>query len=99
MGGWVWPPPYGLGRMLRGGTLKYVPSNSYASDDHIFLNSQTTSSHGSLVVAVSRWNVPTSQDPAPRPVPNSKRPSDTWSSIATRSASRTGWLTIGFRLK
>ena len=35
----------------------------------------------------------------PRPVPNSKRPSDRWSSMATRSATRAGWLAGGVMLK
>ena len=35
----------------------------------------------------------------PRPMPNSKRPSDRWSSIATRSATRAGWFTGGVTLK
>ena len=34
----------------------------------------------------------------PRPVPNSKRPPERWSSIATRSAMRAGWLTGGVTL-
>ena len=34
----------------------------------------------------------------PRPVPNSKRPPETWSIIATRSATRAGWLTGGVTL-
>jgi hypothetical protein len=36
-----------------------------------------------------------SVDDDPRPVPNSKRPSERWSSIATRSAVRAGWFTGG----
>ena len=35
----------------------------------------------------------------PRPVPNSKRPSLRWSSMATRSATRAGWLTGGVRFQ
>ena len=35
----------------------------------------------------------------PRPVPNSKRPSERWSSMATRSAMRAGWFTGGVMLK
>ena len=35
----------------------------------------------------------------PRPMPNSKRPSLRWSSIATRSATRAGWFTGGVMLK
>ena len=34
----------------------------------------------------------------PRPVPNSKRPPERWSSIATRSAMRAGWFTGGVTL-
>ena len=37
----------------------------------------------------------TSREPAPRPTPNSNRPSERWSIIATRSATRTGWFTGG----
>ena len=36
--------------------------------------------------------------PAPRPVPNSKRPFETRSIIATRSATRAGWFTGGVML-
>src|SRR5690242_2362798 len=35
----------------------------------------------------------------PRPIPNSKRPSDRMSRIATRSATRAGWFTGGVTLK
>ena len=62
---------------------------------HIFLNSQMTSSQTALVSPVSRLKVPTSQLPAPRPQPNSKRPWESRSHMAARSASRTGWLVIG----
>ena len=34
----------------------------------------------------------------PRPVPNSNRPFETWSIIATRSATRAGWFTGGVTL-
>jgi hypothetical protein len=40
-----------------------------------------------------------SVDDEPRPVPNSKRPSLRWSSIATRSATRAGWFTGGVRFQ
>src|SRR5262245_27222892 len=63
-------------------------------------SSQITSSHSALVDAVpGMLNVATLCEPAPRPVPNSNRPSLRWSSIATRSALRTGWFTRGDRLK
>src|SRR5205823_6255956 len=69
-------------------------------EPHILVNSRMTSSHTSLVTSVLSMSKPvTSRLPAPRPVPNSKRPSLRWSSIATRSATRAGWFTRGFRLK
>ena len=34
----------------------------------------------------------------PRPVPNSNRPPERWSIMATRSATRAGWLTGGVML-
>jgi hypothetical protein len=37
--------------------------------------------------------------PAPRPVPNSNRPPERWSSMATRSATLAGWLTWGKRVE
>jgi hypothetical protein len=52
----------------------------------------------SLVSEVRRSKVAISWAPAPRPVPNSKRPLVTWSSMATRSALRTGWFTGRERL-
>ena len=58
------------------------------------------SSHISVVT--SRVGMPkpnTSVVDEPRPVPNSKRPSERWSSMATRSAMRAGWLTGGVVLK
>jgi hypothetical protein len=44
-------------------------------------------------------NPKTSIDDDPRPVPNSKRPSPRWSSMATRSAMRAGWFTGRVMLK
>ena len=35
----------------------------------------------------------------PRPVPNSNRPPERWSSMATFSATRAGWFTGGVILK
>ena len=67
---------------------------------HIFTNSPMVSSHMSLVM--SRDSMPnpnTSVVDDPLPVPNSKRPSERWSSMATRSATRAGWFTGGVVLK
>ena len=59
-----------------------------------------TSSHSTRVEDVS-WmlKVATSWLPAPRPVPNSKRPLERWSSMVARSALRTGWLARGLSPK
>ena len=98
MGGWGFFQ--GLGSTLRGGMEKAVPWWLYSSGPHIFTNSVMTSSQTALVESVPGMPKPvTSLLPAPRPVPNSKRPSLRWSSMATRSATRTGWLIWGLRLK
>ena len=53
----------------------------------------------SRVVSIeSMPNPSTSTDDEPRPVPNSKRPGASWSSIATFSATRAGWQTGGVML-
>ena len=67
---------------------------------HIFGNSPIVSSHISLVMSRDSMPKPkTSVVDDPRPVPNSNRPSDRWSSMATLSATRAGWLTGGVVLK
>ncbi len=58
-----------------------------------------TSSHSALVESLSRMlNAAISWLPAPRPVPHSKRTLVMWSSIAARSANRTGCSLRGERL-
>ena len=91
---------HGLGSTLRDGMENALPSWLYSWSAHIFTNSGMTSSHTALVESVLGMPKPvTSLLPAPRPVPNSKRPSLRWSSMATRSATRAGWFTSGLRLK
>ena len=59
-----------------------------------------TSSYMALVRSGSSMPKPAcSVVDEPRPVPNSKRPSLRWSSMATRSATRAGWFTGGVMLK
>ncbi len=61
--------------------------------------SAITSFHMALVSEVRvLLKVATSWLPAPRPVPNSKRPSQKWSSMAARSAMRTGCSLVVGRL-
>ena len=63
--------------MLRGGTEKSSPWNEYSPSRHIFGNSLRTSSYIAFVSSVdSIPNPVTSSAPAPRPVPNSNRPSE-----------------------
>ena len=92
---------YGFGSTLRGGIEKYVPScPAYSSARHILRNSPTTSSNMSRVRSGSVMPNPfCSVVDEPRPMPNSKRPSERWSSSATRSAIRAGWFTGGVTLK
>src|SRR5207237_8446355 len=90
---------YGLGSTWRSGIVKNCPSNAYLESDHIFLNSTITSSYIARVISGSVIpNPPISVVDEPRPVPNSKRPPEMWSIIATRSATRAGWLTGGVTL-
>src|SRR5438093_8951481 len=62
--------------------------------------SRSASSNMPRVVSPSGMPKPlNSVEEEPRPVPNSKRPSERWSSMATRSATRAGWLTGGVRFQ
>src|SRR2546422_5046645 len=62
--------------------------------------SRSASSNMARVVSPSGMPKPlNSVEDEPRPVPNSKRPSLRWSSMATRSATRAGWLTGGVRFQ
>src|SRR3954469_25142053 len=90
----------GLGRTFRGGIENHSPSCEYWCSRHIFGNSRMVSSHISLVVSLLGIPNPCcSVDDDPRPVQNSNRPPDSWSSMATRSATRAGWFTGGVVLK
>jgi hypothetical protein len=64
------------------------------------LNCGSTSSIMRIVSAGSVMPKPRcSVDDDPRPTPNSNRPSESWSIMATRSATRAGWFTGGVMLK
>ena len=80
----------GFGRTSRGGTFQYVPSHEKSPSSQIFGTMRSDSSH---IARVSRGSMPmpVCSYGAERPVPNSTRPPDMWSTIATRSATRTGW--------
>ena len=90
----------GFGNTFRGGIEKKRPSNVYSVSFHMCRNCGTTSSNISLVISGSTIPKPRcSVDEEPRPSPNSKRPPDKMSRIATRSATRAGWFTGGVMLK
>ena len=56
----------------------------------------SASRHIGLVSAADGIAKPAhSVDDEPRPVPNSTRPSERWSMVAIRSATRAGWFTGG----
>ena len=57
------------------------------------------SRHMGLVSAADGMSNPAhSADDEPRPVPNSMRPSERWSMVAMRSATRAGWFTAAVML-
>lgn len=95
--------PYGLGKIFRGGSDQCLPWNpSYSSWRNILGNSAMVSSQISFVPFMSSMpgrKPRISWLPAPRPVPNSKRPLERWSSMATFSATLTGWFTGASGLK
>ena len=64
-------------------------SNSSAS--HIFGISRPDSSSCAGISSSAVWNAPASWSVPPLPMPKSTRPFDRMSSIATRSATLTGW--------
>ncbi len=80
----------GFGSTWRGGTFQNFPSQENSSDCQIFGSMVIDSSH---IARVSRGSIPCPicSYAFERPVPSSIRPSVSWSSIATRSATRTGW--------
>src|SRR5262245_15122824 len=85
---------YGFGSTVRSGLRKYVPSNAYGSPRHMRGICSSDSRHMGLVSAADGMSKPAhSADDEPRPVPNSTRPSDRWSMVAMRSATRAGWFT------
>src|SRR6185436_10848765 len=87
---------HGFGSTFRGGMVKCLPSYAYGVSFHIRRISGSASSYIDRVVSPSGMQKPlNSVVDDPRPVPNSKRPSDRWSSMATRSATRAGWFTGG----
>ena len=93
IGGWgFWR---GFGSTLRGGTLKYLPSQEKYSSFHIFGIASTASAHMSLVSSGSQLKPPSSFQVWERPVPNSRRPLLIRSIAAAVSAVRTGWLNGG----
>ncbi len=83
----------GLGTTLRGGIDTNLPSMPVkgVSVMHRTATSRP-SSQASRLVTGSMLNPPSSASDDDSPEPNSTRPLDTRSSVATRSAVRAGWL-------
>src|SRR5215831_7469285 len=90
---------YGFGSTVRSGIRKYVPSNAYGSSRHMRGICSSDSRHIGFVSAADGMSKPAhSADDDPRPVPNSIRPSERWSIVAIRSATRAGWFTAAVML-
>ena len=83
----------GLGTTLRGGICTKRPSTP-VNGVSVMQRSVTCkpSSQASRFVAGSTRNPPSSASEPDSPEPNSTRPPDSRSSVATRSAVRAGWL-------
>lgn len=83
----------GFGTTLRGGIDTYWPSMPVNGTSVIQrMVTSSPSSHISRLRTGSILNPPSSASEDDSPEPNSTRPADTRSSIATRSAVRAGWL-------
>src|SRR5262245_51833542 len=94
-----WGRCTGFGSTQRSGTEKYFPCHEKRSCVHIFGIARIDSSHIARVSSAETPKVFTSVEPLPRPVPSSTRPFVRMSIIAICSATRTGWLIGGQRLK
>ncbi len=83
----------GLGTTLRGGIDTNLPSTP-VNGVSVMQRTATSrpSSHASRLVIGSMRKPPSSASDDDSPEPNSTRPPDTRSSMATRSAVRAGWL-------
>ena len=86
----------GFGTTLRGGMVTYSPAWPVKGVS-VRQRSATRrpSSHIARFCSGSMPNPPSSASDDDSPVPKSARPPDTRSSIATRSATRAGWLNGG----
>jgi hypothetical protein len=89
-----------LGKDVAAGHREEAAIELVLASRHMCLNWVTISSSISLTMSGS-WipNPRCSVVEEPRPIPNSKRPFERWSSIAARSAMRAGWLTGGVMSK
>src|SRR5215469_9669611 len=94
IGGWgFWT---GLGSTLRAGIAKYLPAKpGYGSITIILATCSTASSHIARRSAGFTPNPSSSARDADSPVPQSTRPPETKSRVATRSATRAGALYPG----
>ena len=86
----------GLGTTLRGGIFTYSPSTPVKGTSTMQrMATSSPSSHCSRLMRGSMPKPASSASLDDSPEPNSTRPLDTRSSIATRSAVRAGWLKPG----
>ena len=83
----------GLGTTLRGGICTKVPSTPVKGVSVIQRSATSNpSSQAARLVAGSTRKPPSSASEPDSPDPNSTRPPDSRSKVATRSAVRAGWL-------
>ncbi len=84
----------GFGRTWRSGMLKYLPRCSLGPSLNIGMTARTASSKISRLLSMSTPNGSSSVIEALSPMPNSQRPFDSRSRLATFSATRAGWLVV-----
>ena len=82
----------GLGTTLRAGKSKNSPCHSQRCSVKAGTSARTDSSHTSRLSRTRRPKGCSSTGPCPSPSPSSTRPPESRSSVATRSATRMGWL-------
>ncbi len=85
----------GLGTTGRSGKENVVPSYAVRSSVQSLGSTCTYSSQEIFVLSGSALNPPSSVMVEARAVPTSRRPPETMSSTAARSATRMGWLICG----
>ena len=88
----------GLGTTMRSGMFQTLPACSLGPSLNMGRMARTASSKISRLFSMVTPNGSSSVIEALSPMPNSQRPFDNRSSVATRSATRVGWLVVTWKM-